>query len=89
MDTLIHADIFFFISSIAAIIWTALGAVALWYLIKGLKNFREISEKLNEDMDDAKESVRDLIERMNSSFVFNMLFPPKKKKTVRGKLSEK
>lgn len=45
MDTLIHADIFFFITAIAVVLATGALLVALWYVIQILRDVREISAK--------------------------------------------
>jgi 5-bromo-4-chloroindolyl phosphate hydrolysis protein len=65
MDTLIHADIFFFITTIAVIIISIILGVVLYYLIKILKNVRDITESVKEetnlirkDIQDARENIK-------------------------------
>ncbi|MBP6945778.1 MAG: hypothetical protein KBC74_00370 [Candidatus Pacebacteria bacterium] len=45
MNTLIQADIFFFITAIAVVVCTAAFLVAAWYVIQILRDVREISTK--------------------------------------------
>ena len=61
MQTLIHADIFFFISTIATVIIAISIVIALIFVILILKNLRQISETVKteaghiaEDMDDLR-----------------------------------
>ena len=49
MDTLIHADIFFFVTTIAVIVVTIAFTVALVYLIKVLMDIKEISEQVRQE----------------------------------------
>jgi len=45
MNTLIQADIFFFITAIAVVLGTGAFLVASWYVIQILRDVREISTK--------------------------------------------
>src|ERR1700733_3734325 len=47
MQTLVHADIFFFISSIALVVLSILVAVGLYYTLGILRDVREISRRVN------------------------------------------
>jgi len=65
MDTLAKSDIFFFITSIAVIILTILGAIALVYAIKLLRDAKAVmaevkrqSEVIISDIDDARAYVK-------------------------------
>ena len=65
MDTLIHADIFFFITTIAVVVITLLVVVVLIYLIKVLNRIKSIAEQVRdetilfrEDIHDLRDSVR-------------------------------
>ncbi|MDP1620093.1 MAG: hypothetical protein Q8L11_03490 [Candidatus Moranbacteria bacterium] len=80
METLLKADIFFFISSIATVILTALFSVALFYFIKAGKNLYLISEKLQNHFAESEEFVLDLKERLADNMLFRMFFPPARKK---------
>jgi hypothetical protein len=60
MDTLIHADIFFFVTTIAVVIVTLLLAIALIYLIKVLNRIKNIAEQIREETVLFREDVHDL-----------------------------
>ncbi|MEK7487804.1 MAG: hypothetical protein AAB598_00580 [Patescibacteria group bacterium] len=66
METLIHADIFFFITSIFVIFLTVGFGVALVYIIPILKDMRHLSalardegDKLTQDIDDLRSAVKE------------------------------
>jgi hypothetical protein len=80
METVMKADIFFFISSISSVLLTLLLAAALFYFIKAGKNLYQISEKLQEHFKESEEFVLDLRERLEDNFVFRLFFPPARKK---------
>lgn len=54
-ETLIHADIFFFISTIALVLVGAGIVIALVYAIKILKNIKYISDRVRDISDKIKE----------------------------------
>lgn len=75
MDTLMKADIFFFVTTISVILLTLLAIVAFIYIVKILHNIRAISETIKnesnliaEDMDDIRARVR------SSGFTFLGVF---------------
>ena len=80
METLIKADIFFFISSVATIVLTVLIAILLVYMIKAGKNLYELSEMLKEKYKESEEFVMELKERLENNLVFRLFFPPARKK---------
>ncbi|MFA6297452.1 MAG: hypothetical protein WC629_02720 [Candidatus Paceibacterota bacterium] len=80
MESLIKADIFFFISSIAIVILAILISVLLFYLIKAGKNLYAISEALKENFKGSEEYVIELKERLEDNMVFRLFFPPARRK---------
>ncbi len=82
MDTLVKADIFFFISSIATVIISALLAILLAYLIKAGKNLYTLSEILKSSYKESEEFITDLRDRLEQNMVFRMFFPPARKKRI-------
>lgn len=80
MESLIKADIFFFISTIATVILTILSSVLLFYLIKAGKNLCLLSEELKGNLDESKEFIWELKERLESNIVFRLFFPPMRKR---------
>jgi hypothetical protein len=78
METLIHADIFFFITSVAMVVLTLLLIVGLFYFLQILRNFRDISNTLKKGVDHASNHLEDLVETMSHNPVFRFLFGRKK-----------
>ncbi len=58
MDTLIHADIFFFITTIAVVLIALVSTVALVYFIRILKNVLRVSEMVKEETKLVREDLR-------------------------------
>ena len=66
MNDILHANIFFFITSIVTILLGILVAIALYYVIKILKNLRDItdraqrgSEVLGHDLEHLRENIKE------------------------------
>lgn len=79
METLMKADIFFFISSIATVVLTVLLSVVLYYFIRAGRILHQISEKLQDHFGESEEYVLDLKERLESNLAFRLFFPPVRK----------
>lgn len=69
MSSFLQADIFFFITTIAVIIFGVILGFSGYYLIKILKNLREMTDTVHEevrlikqDIDDLRSGVRDRLE---------------------------
>jgi len=75
MESLIKADIFFFIASVATILLAILIAVLLFYLIKAGRNLYFISEALKSNFKESEEFVMELKERLEDNVVFRFFFP--------------
>ncbi|HEX7586492.1 MAG TPA: hypothetical protein VF390_02580 [Patescibacteria group bacterium] len=80
METVMKADIFFFISSIASVVLTVLLSVVLFYFIKAGKNLYQISEKLQDHFKESEEFVLELKERLEDNMIFRLFFPRARKK---------
>ena len=80
METLAQANIFFFITTIAVIIFTLLGSIALYYLIRILHDVRASTALLKEKVEHASEEVAALGAKVRESVVFNLLFAKKRHK---------
>ena len=74
MNTLIHADIFFFISSIGFIGIFAILIVGLWYVVGILKSVRQISQKLEKDVDDISGEEKEFFGDIRNSMFYRMVF---------------
>jgi len=72
MQTLIHADIFFFVTTIAVVIFMVISIIASYYFISMLKNLRDISAKLKHGVDMVEEGIEE-------SSLFRFFFGSKKK----------
>jgi len=89
METLLKADIFFFISSIASVILTILLCIVLFYFIRAGKNLYLISEKLQTHFKDSEEFVLELKDRLEDNLIFRLFFPPaRNRKHAKNKDSE-
>lgn len=87
METLIHADIFFFITSIAVVILTILLAVILAYAIIVFRNLKKVSEQvkrqaqnLETDIDTLRQCVKSQGLGLKLLFKLKDLFKSKIKK---------
>jgi len=80
MESILKADIFFFISSIATIIFIIVILIAGFYFIKILRNFQKISSILLKATENTKEELTEMAEHVRQSPVFTFIFGKKKKK---------
>ncbi len=80
MDTFIHADIFFFITSVAVVFITLFMIVALYYFILILKRFNILSEKLEKNISHVSGDIEGMAQQVKESFIFNLIFPKRRKK---------
>lgn len=87
MDTLVKANVFFFITSIAVVVLTILLVICFYYLSQTLKNFRDISNTLKKGVDHASSHLEGLSKKVTESMIFNLFFG--KKGTRRSKKQEK
>ncbi len=91
MDTLIHADIFFFVTTIAVVVVAFVFIVLLVYLIQVMRRIRDIADQVREetilfreDVHDLRDSVRLEGFKIKSIFDFGANFF-KRKKTKKSK----
>lgn len=88
MDTLVHADVFFFITTIAVIAITSFLVVALFYIVEILKNFRDISATLKQGVKGASDGVENLIKMIQDIPILKAIFGTQKK-TRKSRTKEK
>ncbi|MDQ3244757.1 MAG: hypothetical protein M3P22_00180 [bacterium] len=79
MDSFIHADIFFFVTTVAVVIFTILLCVALYYFIQILVNIRAISGILRGGAENAEESIKNISENLSNNPFIKMFFGRKNK----------
>jgi len=84
MESLIKADIFFFISSVAAIALAFLVSILLFYLIRAGRNFYMILETLKDGFKESEEFVAELKERLENNIIFRLFFPLSRRKRRSG-----
>ncbi len=81
MESIIKSDIFFFITSISVVVLTVFLGIIGFYIVRIVRNFSHISETLKNSVDDADSEVREMVEHVKESAVFNFIFGKKKKHT--------
>ena len=74
MNTLIKADIFFFVATIATVIFVILGSVALVYFIGILRNVKRATDSLRERIETTGQQLDALGEQIAASGIFRMIF---------------
>lgn len=74
MNTLMKADIFFFVTTIAVALFGILGTVAFLYLIGILRDIRRASRKLEGEIEAMSEGAEALYRTISESFLFKLLF---------------
>jgi hypothetical protein len=74
METLLKADIFFFITSVAVILLTVGAIVALYYVIRILQSVRNISERVEEGSKVLGEDLDELRFKLKTGGVSARLF---------------
>jgi hypothetical protein len=80
MESLMKADIFFFISSIATVVLTILVSILLVYLIRAGRNLHALSEALKGGFKESEEFITELKDRLEDNIVFRLFFPPSRKR---------
>ncbi len=85
MENLVHADIFFFISSIGFIILGILSIILMVRIITITRSFSRIIKKVEKDIETIGDTTKEMIEEMHDSSLFRLLFNGRKKKTKKVK----
>ncbi len=73
METLVKADIFFFITSIAVILLSVLVGITLYYAIRAFRKILALCDVVEKNVDKASVEVKEVISRIRESFLFNLL----------------
>ena len=79
METLMKADIFFFVTTICVVLIS--GAI-VYLLVRAselMRSMMHLADKLKEKAEDVGQEAEELIERMQDSFIFRLLFAGSKK----------
>lgn len=81
MDTLIHADIFFFVTTIAVVVVLILFIIFMYYLIQISRNFRDISDIFKKGVEHSSNQLNALLKSIKDNPIFNFIFNSRKKKS--------
>lgn len=80
MDTLMKADIFFFVTTIAVVLVSGVVAWALLYIVGAVKRLEAYADKIAENTKDASAEVKEMGEDIRGSILYNFLFKKKRHK---------
>ena len=64
MDAFLKMDIFFFVTTLAVILFAILGSVVLWRLSRVLKNIEHISEQVALESDEIRHDLAEVRTRI-------------------------
>lgn len=79
MNALLQSQVFFFISSVGFVVLWILAAIFLFYLIRAMKTFSRIMNKIEKDIDNIGDTTKEILNDVKDSIIFNFLFRKKKK----------
>jgi len=85
METLIHADIFFFIASIGFVIFFILVFIVLIYIIKLLKKTNNMASIVEGNIETISEEAKDMMLEFRDSPIIGFLFGRKRRRVTRSK----
>lgn len=95
METVLKADIFFFVTTIAIVLVTTFLVTALWYAIKILKTYKEVSEivkdtviEVGNNVVNAQDILKGFFEKLNVIQLFRSAFANKRKNAKNKKHEE-
>lgn len=76
-QTLVHADIFFFIATICFSLLTLFILIILVYIIGIMRRVKRITEKIESGMSAVQEDTKEFIADLQDSTAFRMIFGSK------------
>ncbi len=88
MGNLAYSELFFLISSIGFIIVFAVIIYLLYFLIKAVKTFNNLVDKLDGEIDNIGDTAKDLVDDIRHSFLYKMAFNPKKRTFLSNKFKQ-
>jgi uncharacterized protein YoxC len=80
MDTIIKADVFFFVATIALVLVTLAILFIAYYAVRTLEQGRRALKEVEEHVGDTSDDVKDLILDLRESTAFRFLFGKKRKR---------
>lgn len=79
MDTLVHANIFFYISSIGFIVIFIIFTIIGIYLISIISNIHRVVKRIRRDIETIGDTAKELVEELYDNSFFSLFFRKKKK----------
>lgn len=79
MESILKSEIFFFISSISVVLITVIFVIVGFYLVRIMRNFSHISDRLKETVDGTASSLEEVGDNIKESTLFKFFFGKKKK----------
>ncbi len=81
METVMKADIFFFVAAIGFGVLFIIGSVALWYIVGILRNVKRATDTIGAHIEHAGERLDAMSEAVAESGIFNAIFGKKRKRS--------
>jgi large-conductance mechanosensitive channel len=79
MNSLAYSEIFFLVSTIGFVIVAAIIFVLIAHLIKAVRTFNSLAEKLDNEIDNLGDTAQVLVDDIRDSFIYKMIFSPKRR----------
>lgn len=86
MTELAKSDLFFFISSIGFALIGIMIIILLMYLIKAVRSFQGLVEKMESEINNLGDTANDLVDDIRNSFLYKFVFNPRKRRILSTKL---
>ena len=84
MDTLIKADIFFFVTTVCVGVVSLFVIITLVYIMRTLRSIQDVSRKVEGTVDATGSEIKEIATHIKESFIFNLLFIKKGNKKKRS-----
>jgi hypothetical protein len=84
MSEVLKANVFFFIASVAAVVFAIALAVALFYIARAARELKLLIGDVRTAFRNSEEFITDLVDRFESNRLFSFFFP---KRVTRSKSS--
>ncbi len=85
MQTFMKADIFFFVTTIAVVVFTIAIVVFVIYLIGAVRKFDRLADTADAELKGAGKDLHGIVTDVRESRVFSFLFPRNKKRSRTAK----
>lgn len=78
MESILQADIFFFVATVCMVAISVLVGVVLIRISRGIRMLTKFLEAIQTQSQDIGNQAEEILEQIQNSFIFNILFPKKK-----------